>query len=168
MVHLVTLDYPLVYQYFSSVTFSFYKDWLNTGGCNIRRYEIRDSFKRDAGSLKWIQLNQVNYSTNEGDKNGRSRNYKDAYDGGVSERGYYMQTGGNTRNTCRFSGNNCSINSVTPAKPDFYPINFTIVSISTKGINWQVSNSSSPQFSYRVKYIKMVLQRNTYFGGVRL
>ena len=150
-VHLVTLDYPVANSFFSSATSSFLEDWTETGH-KVRKFEMRDSFKRDAGSLKWIQLNQVNYSTNEGDKNGRSRNYKDAYDGGISERGYYMQTGGNTRNTCRFSGNNCSINSVTPAKPDFYPINFTIVSISTKGINWQVSNSSSPQFSYRVKY----------------
>ena len=149
-IHLVTLDYPVKKVFFSSETGSFLEDWETTGH-NLRRLEMRDSFKRNAQYSYWIPIDLVYFSTNEEDKQKRSSNYKDAYDAGVIDRGYYIQIGGSTINSCKFIGSSCALKTLMPTKPQFEKIDFSIISLTCNNVKWKVYTRLTSQFRYIIK-----------------
>ena len=61
--------------------------------------ELKDGFKRMAGSGKYIYFNQGRYSVNEWDLtgSGRSINYATAYNGGLNGKNFFMESGGNAQ-----------------------------------------------------------------------
>lgn len=146
--HLVTMDYPVPNVYFNGGVSSFLEDWTDSGQ-NVRRFEIKDGFKRTKDG-NWYSMNPLRYSINQGDiqPGKRSYNYRNAYDAGVSNGAIYYQTGGNTKPTCS-PGSRFSIS--TQSQPQNPTISFTISQASTSGISWQVPDSTTPQFKYTIK-----------------
>lgn len=61
--------------------------------------ELKDGFKRMAGSGKYMYFNQGGYSVNKSDLtgSGRSIHYATAYNGGLNGKIFFMESGGNVQ-----------------------------------------------------------------------
>lgn len=146
--HIVTMDYPLGGTFFDGSESSFLEDWTSTGG-NVRRFELKDNFKRTSDGV-WHPLSQQKFWVNSGDvqPGGRSYNYRNAFDAGVTNEGFYFQTGGNTKNNCF---GECILDKYSDNEPKDSPINFMIAKATTTNLEWSVSADSTPQFKITLK-----------------
>ncbi|HEV3200476.1 MAG TPA: DUF3472 domain-containing protein [Bryobacteraceae bacterium] len=151
--HHATLAYPLAGMHFEDHgwTCSFIEDFGNSGA-NVRRVEYSDGWKRSP-SRTWEAYTLGHFRLNASASfNGP---YYRAYDAGVQNGVYYMQTGGNTRpgvdpqtdfppvqpvatSPARSVGRNVSASASYDAISNH-------VSVS-----WTSDRLYSPQFSYRV------------------
>ncbi|PKV49162.1 putative secreted protein (Por secretion system target) [Aquimarina sp. MAR_2010_214] len=143
--HMVTMNYPVSGVTFNGTTNAFLEDWLSTG-MHKRRFEMKDGFKRKTNGT-WAPMNQGTYNRNV---EPRSSNYTNAVDAGADDGIYFMQSGGNTSPS--FSGNPpITFNTDTNAAPSNPAISFSIQSVSSSNISWNVPTSSTPQFKYTIK-----------------
>jgi len=159
-VHLVTIDYPVGSVYFRTKTASFLEDWQGTGQ-NVRRFEMKNGYKR--ANNTWIPFSKQLFFTITADTlpGKRSFKYKNAFDAGVSNGAYYMQTGGNTKTSKNCVSGSCdNIQVATPSRPAQPPIVFSISSISPVEVDWVVPISSTPQFRYTILFDGVVQASN--------
>ncbi|QKX06829.1 DUF3472 domain-containing protein [Aquimarina sp. TRL1] len=143
--HMVTMNYPVANVTFNSDTNAFLEDWLSTGS-KKRRFEMKDGFKRKLDG-NWVSMNEAVYKRND---EPRSENYTNAVDAGVSNGVYFMQSGGNS--TPSFPGTPpITLRTNTNAQPSNPAISFSISTLSSSKITWEVPTSATPQFKYTIK-----------------
>jgi len=148
--HLVTMDYPVANVSFKGNNDAFIEDWFGSGA-NIRKVLYKNGWQRSTSGT-WKLQKAATFSSNSGDavRNGQ---YNEAFNAGIENGSFFMQTGGNT--THSFSGRttNLSIASsaITPATVTGEISSFvSTYNPSTKYVNvaWDVNQVKSPQFSY--------------------
>ncbi|MCV9931574.1 DUF3472 domain-containing protein [Flavobacterium sp. LS1R47] len=160
--HLVTMDYPVADVYFRYNNDAFIEDWVGTGA-NVRKVLLKDAWQR-ADSGTWILQKSAAFDSNYGDEI-RNGIYDQAFNSGTEADAFFMQTGGNTTHSFPERFINLSIESSAEA-PDL-----TIGSVSsydatyqpsnqTINMNWAISQTQSPQFSYTID----VFNNSSYKG----
>ena len=150
--HLVTMDYPVVGIKFNSNTGSFLEDWLGNGN-NKREFHIKKGWKRKSSNSSWNPFNISRFTRVKPD-NGAA-NYIENYDGGVIDDYYFMKSGGNnTSPVTNSSPSNLALTN-NSEKPDFETLEVLTfekdLEYDKLKLNWQVSESKLPQFSYHIE-----------------
>ena len=150
--HLVTMDYPVEGIKFNSNTGSFLEDWLGNGS-NKREFHTKNGWKRKSSNSSWNPFNISRFTRVKPD-NGAA-NYIENYDGGVIDDYYFMKSGGNnTSPVTNSSPSNLALTN-NSEKPDFEPPEVLSFEKDLEDdnlkLNWQVSESKLPQFSYHIE-----------------
>jgi hypothetical protein len=148
--HLVTMDYPVANVTLNGGNDAFIEDWIGSGA-NIRKVLFKDAWQRSTTGT-WKLLKNSGFSANAGDAV-RNGIYDQAFNAGVENGAFFMQTGGNT--THSFSGRSTSLSiSSTATSPNTTTgeINHYLSSYNanTKMVNvfWDINQYKSPQHAY--------------------
>ena len=150
--HLVTMDYPVIDVKFSSNSNSFLEDWLGNGS-NKREFHLKNGWKRISSDSSWMNFDKSYYERVKPDDG--AANYIDNYDGGVIEDYFFMKSGGNsTFPVTNTHGTNLTISN-NSEKPDFDEVEVLSFDKNLEDekliLNWEVSKSKLPQFSYNIE-----------------
>jgi hypothetical protein len=149
--HHATFAYPVPGIRFSgpSTTISFIEDWAGTGQ-NTRRAQYNEGWKRLSSSRAWLPYTSAIF-----DVSSCTGEYCNAYDAGLENGAYYMQTGGNTTPTLG-SGTTLTL-PFTETAPALSVGRLTYVHVTPSRdapngirISWDIDPAVSPQFSYEV------------------
>ena len=150
--HLVTMDYPVIDVKFSSISNSFLEDWLGNGS-NKREFHLKNGWKRTSSDSSWMNFDKSYYERVKPDDG--AANYIDNYDGGVIEDYFFMKSGGNsTFPVTNTHGTNLTLSN-NLEKPDFEEVEVLSFDKNLEDknliLNWEVSKSKLPQFSYNIE-----------------
>lgn len=140
-IRMVTFAFPLSDIYISSPVNCFVEDWYGSGE-NARGAKYKDMFKRSKDG-SWESLNKGQYLANQGEA---SKKWNDNFRIETVDRDeLMMQTGGKTPK-CDDPKGQVTLDTKL-CQPNIPPISFE-VKVTESAIEWNVNESSTPQFSY--------------------
>ena len=141
-------DFPVAGVLFSGSSGAFIEDW---GGNGERLRSAEYDACRHSRESGWTAALDALFSVNTGTRNGR---YRNAFNAGVREGHYYMQTGGNTAASAAPGSRLSGINRVSLTPLAAGRIVSALASYDPRGghltVSWRTDAARPPQFSYKV------------------
>ena len=153
--HEVTFSYPVAgvrfNAYGASGTISFIEDFGDSGQ-NIRRVEFNDGWKRTTGGT-WFPFTSAQFGLS--DSIPVQGPYYNAYDAGVQNGSYYLQTGGNTQSTTA-PGSTLTLANANAALTLTVGENLSATAYydtpsNQLMVSWVADPKLSPPFTYKVE-----------------
>ncbi|XP_071175004.1 uncharacterized protein [Mytilus edulis] len=142
-IRMITMAFPVPDIYFLSPVACFVEDWHGNGE-NPRGAKYKGTFKRSKDG-SWECLKNCQYLVNQEDACKKWNNNFRIESEDCEE--LMMQTGGKTAPTCDDTRGQITMDT-NLCRPKIPPTSFEVVKVTESAIEWNVNESSTPQFSY--------------------
>ena len=145
--HMVTMAYPIPNVYFESPIACFVEDWHGNGNLS-RGANFKETFRRST-CAEWECMKTCQYYVNKEDA---CKNWNDNFcvKRNDPDSSFLSQTGGNTKPSKLESKGKFVLTDTFGCEPSTSPIQFKITKATIGQIQWNIEESSTPQFSYRL------------------